>query len=262
MITLIKKDSLQFEDLILAFPGSIGISSLLILGMLYIGVHVKFISHIIIGFIGLIVLLYLIKYKKPLSLPVKLSAREIRFIIVAFTITLMFSIPVISERIAISAHGFHHSTIVTQILNGIFPPENPGLGGTELSYHWGHHALVAALSFPTSFHPLRVISTLNVMALFFIFCITYQTAKYFDFSEGYCYLVPLALIGLMRSDAVIYFLNKLISGNLMVLSSAALNEMRPLDILQNWIWGGGAPCHGLTGDCSSSINFITQILCH
>jgi hypothetical protein len=240
MFALIKKDSLKFEDLILAFPGSLGISSSLTLGLLYIGIHVKFISYIIYGIIGFIVLLYIFKYKKLPSLVINLSDKEVRFIIVAFLMTLIFSIPVISERVAISSHGFHHSTIVTQVLNGIFPPENPGLGGTALSYHWGHHTLVAVLSSPTNIHPLRIISLLNVMALFIIFCTAYSTAKILDFPEGYSYLVPLALIGLMRSDAVIFFVNKLLSGNLMGLTHTSLSEMRPSHILQNWVWGGGA----------------------
>jgi hypothetical protein len=241
MFALIKKDGLQFEDLILAFPVSIGISALLTLGLLYIGVHVKFIFHILYGIIGFSVLLYIIKYKKAPSLSVKLSGREIRFIIIALLITLIFSIPVLSERTAISAHGFHHSTISTQILNGIFPPENPGLGGTTLSYHWGYHAFVAALSSPTNFPPLRVMSLLNVMSLFFIFCIAYITAKFLDFPEEYRYFVPLALIGLMRSDAVIFFINKLFSGVLMDLRPISFSEVRPSEILQSWIWGGGAP---------------------
>jgi hypothetical protein len=241
MFALIKKESLQFEDLILIFPVSLGISSLLVLGLLYAGVHVRFVSYIIIGIIGIMILMSVIKSKKFPSLTVKLSGAEIRFVIVAFLMTLIFSIPVISERIAVSAHGLHHFTLVSQILNGIFPPENPGLGGTAVSYHWGYHAFVAALSYPADFHPLRIISLLNVISLFIIFCIAYSTARYLDFSEWNSYLVPLALIGLMRSDAVIFLANKLSSGYLMGLRQISFPEIRPSEILQSWIWGGGAP---------------------
>jgi hypothetical protein len=241
LFVLIKKNSLKIEDLILAFPSSIGISSLLTLGLLYSGVHVKFMAYILYGIIGFMILLYIIKYKKLPSLIVRLSDGEIRFIIVAILMTLAFSIPVISERIAISAHGFHHSTIATQILNGIFPPENPGMGGTPLSYHWGYHAFVAAISFPAGLSPLRVISIVNVMSLFFIFCIAYRSASYLEFSEGYRYLVPLALIGLMRSDAVIFLANKYFTLNVMSPRQITFPEVRPSEILQSWIWGGGAP---------------------
>ncbi len=241
LFVFFKKDALDIKDLILAFPCSLGISSLFTVGLLYTGVGVQFISYIIYGLNGAALLLYSVNHRKLAQLKIKLTPEEQRFLIVALLMTLVLSIPVLSERIAISAHGFHHSTIATQILNGIFPPENTGLGGTSLSYHWGHHALVAALSFPADFHPLRVISTLNIISLFFTFLIAYRTAKIFGFSEGYSFLVPLALIGLMRSDAVIFFMNKLVSGNLMELAIPDLAEMRPLDILQNWVWGGGAP---------------------
>lgn len=240
MFALVKKESLQFEDLVLAFPVSIGISSLLTLSFLYAGVHVKFVSYIIIGIIGFMILMSLIKYKKLPLFNVKLSGGEIRFVVVAFLMTLVFSIPVLSERIAVSAHGLHHFTLVTQILNGVFPPENPGLGGTTVSYHWGYHAFVAALSYPTDFNPLRIISVLNVISLFLIFCIAYSTAKYLDFSEWNRYLVVLALMGLMRSDAVIFLANKLSSGYLMSLRQISFPEIRPSEILQSWIWGGGA----------------------
>ena len=234
LFALIKKDSLKIEDIILAFPASIGISSLLTLCLLYIGVHVKFIAYIIYGISGFIILSYVIKYKKFPSLTIKLSGGETRFIIIAFLMTLVFSIPVISERIAISAHGFHHFSIVTRIFNGIFPPENPGLGGTAIGYQWGYHALVAAISFPANFHPLRVFSVINIMSLFFILCIAYRSAKSFGIPEGYCYLVPLALIGLMRSDAGIFYARNLFSGSFPSVQDAA---SAPLHLLTSWVWG-------------------------
>jgi hypothetical protein len=59
--------------------------------------------------------------------------------------------------------------------------------------------------------------------------------------EGYRYLVPLALIGLMRSDAVLYLSNKIFALNLISLRDVTFPEVRPSEILQSWIWGGGAP---------------------
>jgi hypothetical protein len=241
MFALIKKEILQFEELVLAFPVSIGISSVLVFGLLYVGVHVTYTFYLIIGIAGIMILMSSIKHGKLSSLTVRLSGREFRFVIFAFMTTLAFSIPVISERIVISAHGFHHSIIATQIINGIFPPENPGMGGTSLSYHWGYHTFIAAIASPSSLPPLVVISVLNVMALFFILCIAYRSGDYLEFADGYRYLVPLALIGLMRSDAVIFLANKLFFGNLISLRQLSLPEMGPTHILQDWIWGGGAP---------------------
>ncbi|HDH05632.1 MAG TPA: hypothetical protein ENH01_07960 [Nitrospirae bacterium] len=234
LFALIKKDALKIEDMILSFPVSVGISGLLTLGLLYIGVHVKFIAYIIYGITGFILLFHVIKYKKSPPLTISLSGREIRFIIIAFLATLAFSIPVISERIAISAHGFHHLSMVTRIFNGFFPPENPGMGGAAIGYQWGYHALVAAISFPANFHPLRVFSTFNVMSLFFIFCIVYRSAKSFDIPEGYCYLAALALIGLMRSDAGIFYAWNLFSGSFPPVQNTA---SAPLNLLTSWVWG-------------------------
>ena len=234
LLAIIKKESLKSEDLILAFPCSIGISSLLTIGLLYIGIHVKFVAYIIYGMTGLLLLFLVIKHKKSPPLHIDLSTAEIRFLVAALLMTVMFSIPIISERISISHHGFHHLSIVTRIFNGFFPPENPGMGGTAIGYQWGYHALVAAISFPTNFHPLRVFSVLNIMSLFFIFCLAYRSAKSFGISEGYCYLVPLALIGLMRSDAGIFYAQKLITGNFPPVQNMA---SAPLNLLTSWVSG-------------------------
>jgi hypothetical protein len=99
-------------------------------------------------------------------------------------------------------------------LNGIFPPENPLLGGTKISYYWGFHTFIAGLSSKTNLHPLKIMSILNLLSLFMIFCISYSAAKFFGFSERYRYLMLLAIIGLMSADAGIYFAVKLFSGNL------------------------------------------------
>lgn len=237
-----KRGRLNFEDLVLAFPGSLGISAFLTIGLLYIGIPVRYILFIIYTIIAFAILGYIIThYKRLPSLKIEFTSGEIIYLKIILIITLLFSIPLISERVVISAHGFHHSIIATQILNGLFPPENPGLGGIPLGYYWGYHALIAVFSSSVEFHPLQVIALLNIISLFLIFCIAYLTAKIFDFQEGYKYLLPLALIGLMRCDAIIFFINKMLSGSLMSLSSVELKGMRPLDVLQNWVWGGGAP---------------------
>ena len=217
LFTLGKKEKLEFEDIILAFPCSIGISSILILGLLYFGVSIGNIINIIIIITGVAVLSYIIANRKNKShITIKLSSNEIVFCFLAFLITLLLGIPILlgSDRIPISNHGFFHSAFVTQILNGIFPPENPGLGGVKINYYWGFHTFIAGLSSKTNFHPLKIISMLNLLSLFMIFCISYSAAKFLGFSEGYRYLMPLAMISLMRTDAGIFSVVKLFSGNL------------------------------------------------
>jgi hypothetical protein len=241
IFTLCRKDSVRFGDLILSFPVSIGVSSLLLICFLFIGLHVKFTFYILTGAVGFSILLYMMKYRKIPYFTVQLTGNEMKFVVVAFLVTLLFSIPVISERISISAHGFHHSAIATQIMNGIFPPENPGMGGARLNYHWGFHAFIASISLPAGFPPLRVISVLNVVSLFFILCIAYKSADYLGFAEGYRYLLPLAMVGLMRSDSVFFIANKFFSLNVVSLRQLTFPEVRPSEILQSWIWGGGAP---------------------
>ncbi len=217
LFTFAKKEKLELEDLILAFPCSIGISSILILGLLYFGISIGNIINIMIIITGIAVLFNAItSIKKKSYNTIKLSTNEIVFCFLAFLITLLLGIPTLlgSDRIPISNHGFFHSSIITQILNGIFPPENPGLGGAKINYYWPFHTLIAGLSSHTNFHPLKIISMLNLLSLFMIFCIAYSVVKFFGFSEGYRYLMPLAMISLMRTDAGIFSVVKLFSGNL------------------------------------------------
>ena len=231
VIATFKRGDLVFEDMILSFPVSLCISSLLTLIFLYTGIQISYIAYLIYAVTGLIVLVNSITCK---GVKAKVTGAEIIFIIMALLATFLFSIPIFSERIAISHHGFHHFSLVTSILNGFFPPDNPGLGGTLIGYHWGYHAFIAALSYPMNINPLRVFSILNIISLFFIFCIAYRSAKAFGLSEGFCWIVPIALFGLMRSDAVIYFANNLISGEFPpVLETASA----PLNLLTSWVWG-------------------------
>ncbi len=223
LVTLGKKEKITVEDLFLSFPYSIGISSLLILGLLYIGVNVKHIFYIIHAMTGVIVLLYAVtRNKNKPYITIKLNKQELIFCFSALLMTLLLAIP----NIFGSRRAFWHSSLVTQIINGIFPPENPGLGGTYLSYHWGFHAFIAALSAPMNFHPLRVISILNLLALFMVFWLVYRSAKALGLSEGYRYLASLAVIGLMRADVFMLLALNLFSGN--------FPPIQDLGQLSNW----------------------------
>jgi hypothetical protein len=230
----IKKENLKIEDLVLAYPVSIGISSLMTLGLLYSGVHAGHAAYIIFSIFGSIVIFHLVKNKSTKLMTVDLSVGEVRFVIAALLLTLLFSIPIFSERIAISHHGFHHFSLATNISNGFFPPENPGLGGEPIGYHWGYHAFVAALSYPVNMNPLRVFSILNILSLYFLFCISYRSARTFGLSEGFSWIAPVALIGLMRSDALIYVVKNLVSGYFPLVRDTA---SAPLNLLTSWVGG-------------------------
>jgi len=217
IFTLARKDKLLFEDLVLSFPSSIGISCVLILGLLFLGVNVKYIPVIIHLIAGTAVGICVIKKNKESAFPVvEITRHELFFFLFALLTTLLLSIPFFigPDRVTIASHVFHHSAIVTQIINGIFPPENPGLGGTIIGYYWGFHGLIAALSIKTGYQQVQIIFILNALSLYIIFCIAYSFAKAFDLPEVYRYLLPLAVIGLMRSDAGLLFLYKLFSGAL------------------------------------------------
>ena len=135
LIALIKKDRLEIGDLALAFPCAIGLSSLLTLILLYAGVHVQFIAYTIYGIAACFVLLYILIHKELPRITIKLSDGDIKFLVIAFLMTLMFSIPLISDRLAISAHGFHHLSIVTSVINGFFPPDRSEEHTSELQSH-------------------------------------------------------------------------------------------------------------------------------
>jgi hypothetical protein len=241
LFALIKKEELVFDDLILAFPCSIGISGLVTLGMLSIGVPVKYVPAIIYISVGVAILFYLIvKRRDKVCLTVKLIRQESIFMLLAALITLILSIPYFigPNRASFAAHALHHSSFVSQILNGIFPPENPGLGGTSIGYYWGFHSLIAALASQTDFHQLQIIFTLNALSLYFIFGLTYSFARAFNLSEGYRYIMPLAFIGLMRSDAGLYFIYKLFQGSSISVEHLKLQQfIFPTDVLNSWLEG-------------------------
>ena len=235
-----KRDKLLFEDLLLAFPLSIGTSCALILGLLFVGVHLKFLFPIILMMAGMAVIYHLINGKKSkVVMEIEINRQEAWFMFFALIVTLLLSSPYIfgPNRISIAGHAFHHSMMVTQIMNGIFPPENPGMGGTTIGYYWGFHGLIAALTTKSNFQQLQVIPILNFIALYFIFGISYSVAKVFDIREGYRYIMPLAVIGLMRADAGFLFLAKLFSGNLDALKEITASPVEPLEILMSWMNG-------------------------
>ncbi len=253
LFSFLKREKLTFEDLILAFPCSIGINSILILSLLFAGFHVKYIPTIIHIISGVITVLYIVNRSKtftPLEkkshlsfltgfTAIKISRQELIFALFALLITLLLSIPIFigPNRLSISGHAFFHSSLVTQILNGIFPPENPGLGGTKIGYYWGFHTLIAALTIKTSLQQLQIAFILNFISLYIIFCVAYCFAKAFDLSEVYRYIFPLAIIGLMRSDAGVFLIAKLFSGDLIPFDKMISSPVEPGEVIKSWLQG-------------------------
>jgi len=240
LLFICKKKTLLYEDLILAFPCSIGLSSALVLGLLSLGIRVNYIPFIIHTIAGVSTILYTLTGKEIKTYAdIKIRKQDILFSFFALIVILLLSIPFFlgPNRLAISAHAFHHSSLVTQIINGIFPPENPGLGGTAIGYYWGFHALVAAITVNTSLQQIQIIFLLNVISLYIIFCISYSFAGVYNLSETYRYIMPLSIIGLMRADTGILFLIKLFSGNLMSLKALTASPVEPFYILSYWTSG-------------------------
>ncbi len=235
-----RKEKINFEDLLFAFPTSIGISGFLTIALLFAGVRIFHVQGIIHLTVGVITFFCLAANNRRKGYPVVVfDKKEILFCLFALLLTLIVSIPFFigPDRGPIAAHAFHHSSFVSQILQGIFPPENPGLGGTTIGYYWGFHALIAALTSHSGFQQLQIIFLLNAIAIFVIFCIAYNFTKYFGLPEKVCYIMPLAVMGLMRSDAGFYFIYKLLSGRLTSLKTLMAKQMLPGEVLDNWLSG-------------------------
>ncbi|MCK5506452.1 MAG: hypothetical protein KAJ10_14920 [Thermodesulfovibrionia bacterium] len=240
LLALCKKNGISFKDLILAFPFSIGVSCVLTLILLLLGINVKYVSLVIQVVVGIVLIVSQIAKKKNRILkPVELTKQERCFLFFALTITIVLSIPFYFgiNRLSIAGHAYHHSLLVTQIVNGIFPPENPGLGATTIGYYWGFHTLIAAITAQTNFHPLQIIFIINMVSLFAIFCIAYIFAKTFDLPEMCCYIMPLAILGLMRLDAGVFVLVKFFSGNLIPIKEISPSWLEPSEVLRSWLKG-------------------------
>jgi hypothetical protein len=234
-----RKEEITFNDLLLVFPCSVGISGLLTLGTLFAGIHVKYVPAVICVMAGLIVVFCLVSKRNGKAGPVlALTRREGFFILFASLTALIMSVPYFigPNRGFVAAHAYHHSSFVSQILNGIFPPENPGLGGTTIGYYWGFHAIVAAIAAQTDLHQLQIIFVLNAISLFIVFCMTYSFAGAYDLPEGYRYIMPFAITGLIRPDIGLYFISKLISGTLIPLKNImSASDLSPMEVFGKWL---------------------------
>jgi hypothetical protein len=239
LLSVIKREKLLFIDIILAFPASIGISGLLTIGLLFCGINVRHVLAVIHIIAGILLLIHIIinSRKKEFAV-IRVNGREFYFLLFALLITAVLCVPffVGPNRASFGSHALHHSSFVSQIRNGIFPPENPGLGGTKIGYYWGFHALVAIITSQTFLHQIQVIYALNAISLFLVLCASYLFVKVFDVPEGYRYLFPLAVIGLMRFDAVVFFIHNMISSGLPPVENLRTQQfIFPSDVLDSWV---------------------------
>ncbi|MBI5675667.1 MAG: hypothetical protein HZC48_07585 [Nitrospirae bacterium] len=179
------------------------------------------------------------QYKKATPSTFKLSREHLIFFGIALVASLLLSIPFFigPNRGPFAAHAFHHSSFVSQIIGDIFPPENPGLGGTKIGYYWGFHALIAVLTSLTNTHQLQVVFIFNTLSLLAVFNIAYSFAKALDLPEQYCYILPLAIVGLMRPEAGLFIVYKFLSGKLIPVDAIVTHNIAllPSDVLSSWI---------------------------
>ncbi|MBC8550383.1 MAG: hypothetical protein H8D23_12130 [Candidatus Brocadiales bacterium] len=241
-LMLVSRDKVGFFDLILSFLWSIGITSVLVLALLYLGLTTYGVALILIALVGVAVIAGAASLKQqPSRVSFDMNMPDIRFCFFALIVTILVGLPVIlgGDRMAISFHGFFHSSFLNQLSNGIFPPENPGMGGVPVKYLWGFHALGAVLCAPVNIHPLKFIPLLNLVSFFAVISMGFIIAREINFSEKYAYLVPMAIIGLMHADAGLIFIAKAVLGKFASLRD--MQELRPGELYQILGWSQFMP---------------------
>jgi hypothetical protein len=96
-----------------------------------------------------------------------------------------------------SAHGFMHTSIVYEIMNGHLPPSNPLLAGERLLYPWGHHAVVALVCSAFQIAPPNAFAAINVVALGLTLLLVFHTAGRLGYDRsGQILAVVLSVFGL------------------------------------------------------------------
>ena len=80
-------------------------------------------------------------------------------------------------RRVFSIHGFIHTSITYQVLDGAIPPFNPFLGGISLNYPWGYHVLTAAIMDIFNISPFLTFALINITALFLVGVLIYKISR-------------------------------------------------------------------------------------
>ena len=73
-----------------------------------------------------------------------------------------------------SVHGFVHTGIVYQLLNGNIPPYNPFLGGHVIYYPWGWHCVAALITKILNITPFYAFAIINIVSLFLAMVLVYK----------------------------------------------------------------------------------------
>jgi len=85
--------------------------------------------------------------------------------ILIFTTILAFVYKLNPNHRIYAHHGFLHTGIVYQILNGQIPPTNPLLAGQTLLYPWGYELIVAVSNKICPVSPFYTFAVMNIMSL-------------------------------------------------------------------------------------------------
>ncbi len=114
-----------------------------------------------------------------------LRARTSKWVFLILALLAVASVYAVNPtyRIA-SVHGFYHSSIVYQMLNGKIPPQDPLAGDATLSYPWAAHAVVAGLVWTTGLPVSWAFAFLNLAALAVALMLFYAFTRYFFEEPG------------------------------------------------------------------------------
>lgn len=100
------------------------------------------------------------------------------FLLTAGLACLLF-LPMLSVRNWFAFHGFWHVSIVNSVTAGHFPPGNPGLVDTPISYVWIYHLWIAFVTYWTGLPPALVNVVSHVQLLIGLAGATWLIADHF-----------------------------------------------------------------------------------
>ena len=115
-----------------------------------------------------------------------------------------------------SVHGFMHTSIVYQIMNGYIPPHSPILAGEPLQYPWAHHLMVAIMTYGLRISPPTAFAAINICALLLTLVLVFKIAVFLSSSRIAAILATvLSIFGLtfLNQGPIALFLAKLTSLN-------------------------------------------------
>lgn len=110
---------------------------------------------------------------------IKLKVKK-RFFLLLGLLPLVFIYLWSPNNRIVSDHGFWHTSIVYQIMNGNIPPNNPLLAGKPLIYPWATHLVVAALSNFFQISPPITFALINLSALLMTMILAVKITKFFS----------------------------------------------------------------------------------